>query len=165
MTDGANYKYFTVIIFSWSLVFKQWCKARPESVRIYWLLSFHQTQSTTLLIMDLNYNMTAWIFGVWRWSSSSWTLHNRMCKATIPIVMERCVMTQWRQVGDGAWFGGDFECVLLYCLVLFNQDWSRLIGSYSNNIVVICCLPGMSLELSSQDIPAPWQQITWVLSP
>ena len=47
----------------------------------------------------------------WRRSRSG-TLHNGMCEATIPVVKEICVTSQWRQVGDALDFDGDFEHIL-----------------------------------------------------
>ena len=42
-------------------------------------------------------------------SSRSRTLHNGMCKVTIPIIKERYVTLKWSRVGDVARFSGDFE--------------------------------------------------------
>ena len=39
-------------------------------------------------------------------------LHDRMCQATIPIVKESCVTSQWSQVGYVARFGGSLERVV-----------------------------------------------------
>ena len=42
------------------------------------------------------------------------------------------------------------------CLViLYNRDWSRLVGSYVKNTPTICCLVGTSLELRSRNVPVP----------
>ena len=37
------------------------------------------------------------------------TLHDRMCKAAIPVATEKCVMSQWKQVSDVARFAADLE--------------------------------------------------------
>ena len=52
------------------------------------------------------------VLRTWRCSSRTPTLRDGMCKATTPVVKERCVTSQWRQVGDVARFGGDFERIL-----------------------------------------------------
>ena len=52
------------------------------------------------------------ILRAWQRSSRTSILHDGMCKATTPVVKERCVTSQWRQVGDVARFGGDFGRIL-----------------------------------------------------
>ena len=52
------------------------------------------------------------VLSAWRPSSRTPTFHDGMCKATTPVVMDRCVTSQWRQEGDVAGFGGDFERIL-----------------------------------------------------
>ena len=52
------------------------------------------------------------VLRAWRRSSRTPTLHDGMCKATTPVIKEGCVTSQWRQVGDVARFGGDFERIL-----------------------------------------------------
>ena len=52
------------------------------------------------------------ILRAWRHSSRTSILHDGMCKATTPVVMERCVTSQWRQVGDVPRFGSDFGRIL-----------------------------------------------------
>ena len=49
------------------------------------------------------------VLRAWRCSSRTPTLRDGMCKAATPVGKERCVTSQWRQVGDVALFGGDFE--------------------------------------------------------
>ena len=48
------------------------------------------------------------VLRTWRCSLCSWTLHERMCKATTPVIKERCVTSHWRQLGKFTWFGTDF---------------------------------------------------------
>ena len=52
------------------------------------------------------------VLRAWRCSSRTPALHDGMCKATTPVVKERCVTSEWRQIGDVARFGGDFERIL-----------------------------------------------------
>ena len=52
------------------------------------------------------------VLRAWRCSSRTPALHDGMCKATTPVVKEKCVTSEWRQVGDVARFDGDFERIL-----------------------------------------------------
>ena len=54
------------------------------------------------------------VLRAWRRSSSSQTLHNGMCKATIPVTEDRYLASQWREMNTVAQFSSDFEFTLPY---------------------------------------------------
>ena len=46
--------------------------------------------------------------------------------------------------------------------VIIEIDHGRAGGRYGNNILVICCLAGASIELRSRDVPAPHSKLLGV---
>ena len=78
------------------------------------------------------------VLRAWRRYSRTQTLHDGVCKATTPVVKERCVTSQWMKVGDVARFGGDFwTYFVVNTFEISNGSWCMGIkGEMSGTVCV-----------------------------